>query len=136
MDEPKFGTKEVIRRRQFRSRWIIVSAIYISMCLALLFLGNNSERSDIILRGGILLGLLSMVYVHLRRFSQGDEFERSIELKAAGVGFLTTIILSAIFSFLGPEYGQIQYVGFATLFLGFLSFSVARFKFTKGLHTA
>ena len=84
----------------------------------------------------MLLGLLSMIFVQVRWFLRGDEFERAIDMKAAGVGFVAALVASAAFSFLGPESGQVQHAGFITLFVAFLSFSIAKFKLVRGLQAA
>lgn len=133
MSNTKIGEKEAFKRYKFRKQWIIVSLIYISLGLGMMFLGGSSEYSDKLWRGAMLLGLLSMIYVQVRWFFRGDEFERTIDLKAAGVGFVTALVVSAAFSFLGSESGQVQHAGFITLFVGFLSFSIARFRFVSGL---
>jgi len=133
MSNEVLGEKELFRRRKFRKQWIIVSLIYVSLGIGMIFLGGRSELTDKLWRGAMLLGLLSMIYVQVRWFFRGDEFERSIDLRATGVGFVATLVASAAFSFLGPESGQVQYAGFITLFVGFLSFSVARLKMINGL---
>lgn len=136
MSKHSVGEKEAARRRKFVVQWLVVSLIYVSLGLGMMFLGGGSENADRLWRGAMLLGLLSMIYVQVRWFFRGDEFERAVDLKASGVGFVTLLVVSAAFSFLGPESGQVQHAGFVTLFLGFLSFSVARFKLVRGLGTA
>ena len=136
MSNTKFGEKEALKRRRFMKQWIAVSLVYASLGVGMIFLGGSSEQSDKLWRGAMLLALLSMIYVQVRWFFRGDEFERAMDLKAAGVGFVAFLVLSAAFSFLGPESGQVQHAGFITLFGGFLFFILARLKLMRGVVAA
>jgi len=118
MNDRAVGVKEAIKRRKFIKQSIGVSLIYVSLGLGMIFLGGHSELSDSLWRGAMLLGLLSMIYVQVRWYLRGDEFERAIELRAAGIGFISTLVASAVFAFLGPESGQVQHAGFITFFVG------------------
>lgn len=133
MEDPKLGTKEARRRRRFVKEWITVSAVYCGLGIGMIFLGGESQIADKVWRGAMLLGLISMLYVQVRWFFRGDELECSLDLRAAGIGFVTTLVASAAFSFLGAESGQVQHTGFIILFTGFLAFSIARSVLVRSL---
>ncbi|MEM7699273.1 MAG: hypothetical protein AAF236_12825 [Verrucomicrobiota bacterium] len=133
MEERRLETKEARKHRRFRNEWLAVSLVYVALGLGMIFLGGSSETADRVWRGAMLAGLLAMVSVQVRWHFRGDEWERSIDLRAAGVGFVTSLVVSAAFSFLGAESGQVQHAGFVILFAGFLAFSIGKLVLVRGL---
>ncbi|MEM0970819.1 MAG: hypothetical protein AAGJ31_15800, partial [Verrucomicrobiota bacterium] len=116
------GEAERKHHRTFCREWAIASTIYVLLGLGMIFLSDNSEKTNQLWSLAMLTAFIGMIVVQVRSFLRADERQKALLLRAAAVAFLAMIILSALFGFQAITFDQAKMSGFVSLFSGMLVF--------------